>query len=197
MIVRPPTLRPVKQAIALCNRQVVDARDSTLHQAIPGKFPIFVLSSNSLRIHGSTPNVHRTPSPGHPRNSGEFMGTEERFSSTDSTLNSSSCVCKSVAYCSDPQLMCTWGKIERPETWVTERTGRYRPLPMSPVCTEDYWRRRTSRATARSAGCTRSIPRFSPSAGAVGCTDVQFPPKATKPVVQSSAHGCMHAHGML
>ena len=40
--------------------------------------------------------------PAIPRNSGQFMGTEERFSGTDSTLNSSSCVCKSVAYCTDP-----------------------------------------------------------------------------------------------
>ena len=39
------------------------------------------------------------------------MDTEGHSSCTDSTLNSSSSVCKSVAYCTDSQLMCTWEKM--------------------------------------------------------------------------------------
>jgi len=50
MIVRPPTLRPVKQAVALFDRQVVDARDPLLHQAIRGKFPIFVAIAPELNL---------------------------------------------------------------------------------------------------------------------------------------------------
>jgi hypothetical protein len=52
-------------------------------------------------------------------------------------------------------------------------------------------------AGTRSPGHTRSFPRFSAGAGTVGSTPVHFPPKATEPVVQSSARRCMHVHGML
>lgn len=54
-----------------------------------------------------------------------------------------------------------------------------------------------TRAGTRSPGCTRSLPRFSPGAGAVNCTHVDFPPKATQPVVHSSARRCTHVHGWL
>src|SRR6267143_1250498 len=41
-----------------------------------------------------------------------------------------------------------------------------------------------------------SFPRFSPGAGAVGCTHVHFPPKATEPVVQpSSGYECQFFAG--
>jgi hypothetical protein len=43
----------------------------------------------------------------------------------------------------------------------------------------------------------RSFPRYSPGAGAVGCTHLHFPPKATEPVVQSSARQCTYVQGML
>jgi hypothetical protein len=43
----------------------------------------------------------------------------------------------------------------------------------------------------------RRYPRSSPGAWAVGCTHLHFPPKATEPVLQSSARRCMHVHGML
>ena len=54
-----------------------------------------------------------------------------------------------------------------------------------------------TRAGARSPGRSCRHPRFSPDAGPVACTHVHFPPKATGPVVQSSARRCMHMHGTL
>src|SRR5882762_7782366 len=60
MIVRPPTLRPVKQAVALFDRQVVDARDPLLHQAIRGKFPIFVAIAAEPPAIGVMPFIGET-----------------------------------------------------------------------------------------------------------------------------------------
>src|SRR5258708_20990349 len=63
------------------------------------------------------------------------MGTEGHFSCTDSTLISSSSVCKSAAYCTDSQLMCTWeemltggdGRINSPHQYSISR--QFAPLP--------------------------------------------------------------------
>src|SRR6266850_5671945 len=60
MIVRLPTLRPVKQAVALFDRQVVDARDPLLHQAIRGKFPIFVAIAAEPPAIGVMPFIGET-----------------------------------------------------------------------------------------------------------------------------------------
>jgi hypothetical protein len=83
----------------------------------------------------------------------------------------------------------TAGQPVRPEV-VTYVLGRYRPLPMSSVCTP-YKMAETdesiTRTGARSPGCTRSFPRFSPAAEAATCTGLHFPPKAIEPSVQSSA----------
>src|SRR5438309_9717162 len=60
MIVRPPTLRPVKQAVALFDRQAVDARDPLLHQAIRGKFPIIVAIAAEPPAIGVMPFIGET-----------------------------------------------------------------------------------------------------------------------------------------
>jgi hypothetical protein len=70
--------------------------------------------------------------PPYPRKRAQFMGTEMRFNSTQPTLNAPGCSCKSVRYRTDPQVMGTQGKTERPETWVTSwrrRTNQY-PAPV-------------------------------------------------------------------
>jgi hypothetical protein len=66
--------------------------------------------------------------PAIPRNSGQFMGTEERFSGTDSTLNSSSCVCKSVAYCTDPATC-----VHLENQMVAGGDGLFRQAPPRPA----------------------------------------------------------------
>jgi hypothetical protein len=53
------------------------------------------------------------------------------------------------------------------------------------------------RVGARSPGRSRRYPRFSPGAWAVGCAHLHFPPKATEPVLQSSARQCMCVRGTL
>jgi hypothetical protein len=57
------------------------------------------------------------------------MGSEGHFSCTASTLISSSSVCKSAAYCTDSQLMCTW------EEMLTGGDGLFRQAaPMLAKC---------------------------------------------------------------
>jgi hypothetical protein len=53
------------------------------------------------------------------------------------------------------------------------------------------------RASARSPGASRRYPRSSPGAAAVGCTHVDFPPRAVEPFLQSSARQCMYLPRML
>jgi len=80
-------------------------------------------------------------------------------------------ICKSAAYCTDSQRMCTWSGAETDESIVLART--------------------------RSPGGSRPYPRFSPGAGGATCTYLHFPPSAIEAFVQSSARRCMCVHGTL
>src|SRR5258706_13113849 len=80
------------------------------------------------------------------------MGTEGHFSCTDSTLISSSSVCKSAAYCPDSQLMCTWeamltggdGLLSSPRRYrFSEELGIRSANPSS--CPQVFHRGRTPR----------------------------------------------------
>jgi len=46
-------------------------------------------------------------------------------------------------------------------------------------------------ASTRSPGGSRPIPRLSPGAEAVGCTDLHYPPGTVQAYPQSSARWCM------
>jgi len=56
--------------------------------------------------------------PPYPRKSTPFIGSERHFGGTDSTLISSSSVCKSAAYCTDSPLMRTCTLAETDESIV-------------------------------------------------------------------------------